>query len=48
MPAVLLEQGREQVVRGHLRVAARGGQPLRGREGLLGLDCESVGLHQKI
>jgi hypothetical protein len=34
---------------GHgLRVAARAGQPLSGGERLLGLDCESISLHQKI
>ena len=45
--AVLLEQRGEQVVRRHLRVAARGGEPLRGCEGLLGLDGEAISLHRK-
>ena len=44
--AVLLEQGEQQVVGGHLRVAARGGQPLSGCEGLLALDCEAIWLHE--
>ena len=47
--AVLLLQERdEQVVRSHLRVPARAGEPAGRGEGLLRLDCESVCLHQKI
>ena len=45
-PAVLLQQRDEQVLRRDLRVPARAGQPLRGRERLLGLDRETVSLHK--
>jgi hypothetical protein len=31
---------------GHRGVRARAGEPLRGGEGLLGLDCETIGLHR--
>ena len=45
--AVLLEQDGEQVLGGHLRVAAALGE-LAGRgDGLLGLDGESISLHKK-
>ena len=43
---VLLEQGEEQVGRGDLGVRVLGGEPLRGRHRLLGLDRESVRLHR--
>ena len=46
--AVLLEQREQQVLGRDLRVAARAGEPLRGRERLLGLDCESVSLHKNL
>ena len=45
MPAVLLEQDREQVLGHRLRVAALVGQPLRGLQRLLGLDRKTVWLH---
>ena len=46
--AVLLEQREQQVLGDHLRVAARAGEAAAaGREGLLGLDCESISLHRK-
>ena len=47
-PAVLLEQREQHVMRRHLRVAARAGEPLGGREGLLGLDCEAIRLHRNL
>src|SRR5205814_6625788 len=47
-PALLLEQGDEQVLRCDLRVPARAGEPLGGCEGLLGLDCESICLHKNL
>ena len=46
--AVLLEQHAEQVLGRHLRVAAALGE-LAGRgDGLLGLDGESISLHEEI
>ena len=44
--AVLLEQRDQEVAGSHLRVAASGGDPLRGGERLLRLDCESISLHK--
>ena len=43
---VLLEQGGQDVVGLNLRVTTGSGQPLSGREGLLGLDCEAIQLHK--
>ena len=48
MPAVLLEQDREQMLGHRLRVAALVGQPLGGLERLLGLDREAVWLHRRV
>jgi hypothetical protein len=45
--AVLLEQGEQQMRGGDFGIAPGAGQPLRGGEGLLGLDCESISLHRK-
>ncbi len=45
--AVLLEQREQQMGGSDLGIAARAGKPLRGGEGLLGLDCESISLHRK-
>ena len=42
---LLLEQGGEQVRGRDLGVGVLGGEPLRGRHGLLGLDREAVLLH---
>ena len=42
----LFEQGGEQVRGRDLRIAGGGGHPLRGGEGLLGLDREAVLLHE--
>ena len=44
---VLLEQGGEQVLGRRLRVAPARGERGGGRDGLLGLDREAVGLHQR-
>ncbi|MEJ7716586.1 MAG: hypothetical protein WKF31_00960 [Thermoleophilaceae bacterium] len=44
--AVLLEQRGQHVVRGDLRVAARGREPLGRGDCLLGLGRESVGCHR--
>ena len=44
--AVLLEQRDQQVLGSDLGVTARAGEPLRGGERLLGLDCESICLHK--
>ena len=44
-PVLLAQQRDEQVGRGHLGVAALGGQRLRGGDGFLGLDREAIGLH---
>ncbi len=46
--AVLLEQRKEEVMGHDLGVAARAGKALSRGERLLGLDCESISLHQKI
>ena len=43
--AVLLEQDGEQMLGGHLRVAARLGERAGGGDGLLGLDGEAVCVH---
>ena len=43
----LLQRADEEVLRSDLRVVASAGQPLRGGERLLGLDCESIRLHRK-
>ena len=40
---LLLEQAEQQVGGRHLGVGVLGGEPLRGRHGLLGLDREPVG-----
>ena len=45
-PVLLLEQRDQQVRRGDLGVAGPGGELLRGRDRLLGLDRESVCLHR--
>jgi hypothetical protein len=45
---VLLEQGGEEVRRGDLGVGVLGREPLRGGDGLLGLDREAVLLHVAI
>ena len=45
--SLLLEQGEQQVRGSDLGIAARAGKPLRGSEGLLGLDCEAISLHRK-
>ena len=46
-PALLLEERGEDVKRGGLRVPARGGKPLSGRESLLGLGREAIDVHKK-
>ena len=45
-PVLLLEQRDEQVRGRHLGVAKARRELLRSRDGLLGLDCESVCLHR--
>ena len=43
---LLLEQGEQEMRRGHLRVVTGAGKPLRRGKRLLGLDCESISLHR--